>query len=647
MATLATLFVRVLADTAAAQKQLAGLGTTMNSAGKTMQTAGMKMTKFVTLPILGAGVAAVTFAADAAEVENKVKVTFGKMSASVIKWSETSLDKMGIAKATAQDMASTFGLLFQAAKLPGPAVTKMSKTFANLAVDMSSFFNIPFEEALTTLRAGLVGETEPLRRFGVLLNEANVAGEAVRIGIAKTGEKLTEQQKVIARSSFIQRALTKATGDYARTAGSTSNQIRTMRERFKEAAATIGQELIPVANKILGWAKTAISRFQGLSDSQKQLVIRIAAVAAAAGPLLFIFGGLIRVLGKFTGIIGGVLGGIGRLAGGLMSLATSMGGGAALAGVFGLALAGIGVAIGLAIKDAIQYKIAVHQLTGAFQSGELTGRHYAEMLNRMEPHLEKGGVHAQVAEKHIRALNEAWRNAAAPTQEAFRSIQGLNAAILDSSKQIPAAVLATIQSALANKDLVTANRLLDIWLPKVSNRLRVQGEHLDAVSSGARNAARDLRTLEAIQKAMEARAKAAAQALAGENNKLGELKDRMDKVPRRVDAKVTVETSAAMARLQSLQDKYRSIKAEIEGTIHVAVTGGKLPNIPKPGGGGGGAAGGGTSPQQFRTLGMAGGGQVLESTTVIQHVYGNVVGSDLTELTAVGVRKARRRRRRL
>lgn len=678
MATLATLFVRVLADTAAAQKQLATMGTTVTKAGDRMSSAGMKMSKFVTLPILGAGVAAVKFAASAAETENKVKVTFENMAGSVIKWSNTSLDKMGIAKATAQEMASTFGLLFQAAKLPGPVVTDMSKKFANLAVDMSSFFDIPFEDALVTLRSGLVGETEPLRRFGVLLNEANVAGEAVRIGIAKTGAKLTEQQKVIARASFIQQALTKATGDYARTAGSTSNQIRTMKERFKETASSIGQHLLPVADKILGWAKDALSWFQGLTDSQKQLAVKIGAVAAAAGPLLFIGGKLVKVFGGLIGGVGKLIGGFGKLAGSMAGVGTKAAGAASAVGKVApamstMAMVGQGslLVIGAAFIAASATIIAttkrVKELTTELLTAKTAWADLEPQVRKNAGTLEGTALQFGVLNRESRAQSIAAGNLISVQKNQYRGVRDLNKVLLDGNRTLSEGEKASIKSALATRNFALANVLLRREAQEAKAAIAAQGRATDSLSRGAKAG---LEGNEAVARGMEHVRAAAERArkhtkdldtsyttLAGRKPAMLEAGVKTQKahsdlnkwtaaireVPGSVDTKANFETSAAHAKLEKLIADYRRKKAEIEGTIHVAVTGGDLPNVnvPKPRTKGGGGAGGGTSPQQFRTPGMAG------ATIIHATVNSGPSAFDIERMTVRSVRKSLARRRRL
>ena len=48
----------------------------------------------------------------------------------------------------------------------------MSRNLTQLGYDISSFFNIPFEEAFQKLQSGIAGELEPLRRLGYDLSTA-------------------------------------------------------------------------------------------------------------------------------------------------------------------------------------------------------------------------------------------------------------------------------------------------------------------------------------------------------------------------------------------------------------------------------------------------------------------------------------------
>lgn len=102
----------------------------------------------------------------------------------------------------------------------------MSKAMVTLAADMASFNNASPEETLQALRSGLAGETEPLRRFGVFLNEARIQEAALRLGLVKQGEKLSAAAKAQATYSIILKDTNDAQGDFAKTSDSVANKER-------------------------------------------------------------------------------------------------------------------------------------------------------------------------------------------------------------------------------------------------------------------------------------------------------------------------------------------------------------------------------------------------------------------------------------
>lgn len=370
----------------------------LTTAGRSLSRFGQSATRYVTLPLIGAAAAAVKLASDAEETANKVQVTFGRMAGSIFDWSKNSIRNMGFAQQTAQEMASTFGLLFHAAKLPQPEIVRLSKQFTQLAGDMVSFFNVPIDQALMDLRSGLVGETEPLRKYGVLLSEAALQQEAVRMGLIRADQELTEQQKVMARASVITNSLSKAQGDFVRTSGSVANQARSTVEQLKEMGAAFGKDLLPVAKEVLGVLQDLIEDFRGLSPEVRQNIIKWGALAIALGPIARLLGSilgsagtLIRVLPRLggaaataaaaqaaagAGAAGAGAAGAGAAAGG--TLAAGVAGGLMVAGPL-VALAGI---VDAQIQAA-KTEAAIQTMTAAMRDGKHTARDYASEIDRI------------------------------------------------------------------------------------------------------------------------------------------------------------------------------------------------------------------------------------------------------------------------
>ncbi|MBN2365740.1 MAG: phage tail tape measure protein [Calditrichaeota bacterium] len=84
-------------------------------------------------------------------------------------------------------------------------------------------------------------------------------------------------------------------------------------QQLKNAAIELGTMLLPVANKILDWAKRSIKWFSSLSTHTKKMVLVFAGLAAAIGPALIALGTLVFILGSISLPILGVIAAIGGL----------------------------------------------------------------------------------------------------------------------------------------------------------------------------------------------------------------------------------------------------------------------------------------------------------------------------------------------
>lgn len=213
-------------------------------------------------------------------------------------------DALGRSTQEIQNAANTFGIFFNQAAPTRQAAADLSKQFAVLAQDLSSFYNVDPGEALQKLRSGLAGESEPLRDFGVFLTEATVKSKALELGLAKSEKAITEQNKVLARAVLIMEATTNAQGDVARTADGTANRIRAAAAAFQELQVAIGEKLIPAVRPLIEILTNLLNSFGAIPDSVQTAIVVLAGLAAGLGPLIFavgtIKGSLVVLAGAFT-----------------------------------------------------------------------------------------------------------------------------------------------------------------------------------------------------------------------------------------------------------------------------------------------------------------------------------------------------------
>jgi len=259
---------------------------------------------FLATKVVGFAKDAVGAASDLNESWSKVGVVFGTSAQEVYKWSSTSATSMGLSQQAALEAASTYGNLAVALGLPPKQAATMSTSLVALAGDLASFNNVPVGDALAALKSGLTGEAEPLKRFGVNLNQATIEATALQMGLAKApvnmaqvtsatqrlalaqrnaaeqtkkyganskqaqsanlavsssqqalnkamaGGKveLTAAQKAQATYALIMKQTSVAQGDFARTSDGLANQQRIAAAQFDNMKATLGTALLPVVN---------------------------------------------------------------------------------------------------------------------------------------------------------------------------------------------------------------------------------------------------------------------------------------------------------------------------------------------------------------------------------------------------------------
>lgn len=197
-------------------------------------------------------------ASDLEESASKVGQVFGDQAGVIDRFASNAATALGQSRQQALEAAGTFGNLFTSMGLSQDAAAGMSTEVVTLASDLASFNNLKPEEALEKLRAGLVGEVEPLRALGVNFNAAEVEAQAMKMGLQDANGEISESAKVQARMALIMAKTTNAQGDFARTSDGLANQQRIAAARFEDVKATIGTALLPIMTKLTNFVSTKL-----------------------------------------------------------------------------------------------------------------------------------------------------------------------------------------------------------------------------------------------------------------------------------------------------------------------------------------------------------------------------------------------------
>lgn len=191
----------------------------------------------------------VSLASDTTESMNKVKEVFGKAAPAVVLFSQKAATALGASTQEALAMTGEIGNLLVAMGATEEVAGEMSTKIVQLSADLGSFNNVPTTDALNAIRAALIGETEPMRRFGSNVSAARIQTLAMSRGINKAVLATNELMKSQLRLEVIFNDTKKAQGDFNRTADDFANLMKALEGLIANAGAKLGIALIPMLEK--------------------------------------------------------------------------------------------------------------------------------------------------------------------------------------------------------------------------------------------------------------------------------------------------------------------------------------------------------------------------------------------------------------
>lgn len=228
-----------------AEKAFGGLGNSVKNFGGILAAA------------LG-GAAVINFAKDAvmaasnlgAEFEG-VNQTFGSAAESVQKFAAQAAQLVGVSETVALRAAKNFGGFATAAGLSGQSAADFSVDLVKAAGDLASFADVPVEEAIAAINAGLTGSAEPLQKFQIFLDATTLKSYAMAKGLGDTFDTMTQGEKTLLRQSALLDQMGVKSGDFVNYSGTFGNSIKTVESQFADLQAELGKALLPALETVL------------------------------------------------------------------------------------------------------------------------------------------------------------------------------------------------------------------------------------------------------------------------------------------------------------------------------------------------------------------------------------------------------------
>lgn len=243
------------------KSQLGGLGTSVRKLGVALASA------FAIREIVQFGKEAISLGSDLEEVQDVIDVVFGEMSGTINQFANDAIESYGLSVTSAKKYTSTMGAMLKSMGMTTGAAAEMSMQLTGLAGDMASFYNLNQEEAFNKIRAGISGETEPLKQLGINLSIANLEAFALAQGITKSYSAMSQQEQALLRYNYLLSATADAQGNFARTSGNWANQVRVLSERFNQLKATLGKGFMAALTPIIKMLNTLLGYLQKVADA--------------------------------------------------------------------------------------------------------------------------------------------------------------------------------------------------------------------------------------------------------------------------------------------------------------------------------------------------------------------------------------------
>lgn len=322
---------------------------------------------------LGAALVKPIMAASSAEqVRSRFKMVFGDQADEAQAFVDSIVDRLKRGEKDVQDAMASFQAQLRGRGFESDFARKLSEELTQLSIDFASFSDVADEEALQRFLSALSGETESLDRYGIDLHEAAMNQELLAMGIGKTVQQATEQEKTLARMSIIRKSMERmgALDNAFLTSDEFANRLKVFTAAWDRFMISLGESLLPAVTPIV----------DGLTAFSDTMAVIIKQVPAVGPGLLLLAGGLVAMaaalfaIGLTASAVGGLLTALAALPAILPALIIAgavLGGTILQAGMIGAAAAAW-IDLGLAFNTVLAgFNYMWGGILAALQKGDL------------------------------------------------------------------------------------------------------------------------------------------------------------------------------------------------------------------------------------------------------------------------------------
>lgn len=196
-------------------------------------------------------VQSIELAGTAQKAQEAVDATFGNSVDTIEKWAAASANNFGISATAAKQYTADLGGLIKSFEVTADKAADMSVNMVGLAGDLASFHHRDLQEAFDKIRAGIEGDVEQLKDFGINMSEARLEAYAFSQGIKTAYSEMSEAEQVQLRYNYLMQATSEIQGNFTRTSKDTANQQQILKANIENMSVSLGEKLLPSVNNVL------------------------------------------------------------------------------------------------------------------------------------------------------------------------------------------------------------------------------------------------------------------------------------------------------------------------------------------------------------------------------------------------------------
>lgn len=188
-----------------------------------------------------------------------VQAIFGGADAqAILNFASTAAQDVGLARQQYQGFAAVVGAQLKNLGVPLDQVVGRTDDLITLGADLSAQFGGSTADAITAISSLLRGERDPIERYAVSLKQVDIDARKAELGLSGLTDEADKQATILATLDLLYEQTASSQGRFAAEADTFAGKQQRFDAALLDAQTKFGEELLPVATDVLGWASTTL-----------------------------------------------------------------------------------------------------------------------------------------------------------------------------------------------------------------------------------------------------------------------------------------------------------------------------------------------------------------------------------------------------